>query len=218
MLYKLTNISYHYGKKVAALSNINLDIEIGKTTLISGTTGAGKSTLLNLLYGNIRPIKGQITFKGNNLNSIKGKKLRLLRQISGYINQSPLLVSYLSCYDNILLPLIMNGYKKEEAHNSCLEIMAEFGISYLRTVLPDEISLGEKKIVTICRALVHNPEFLLADEPTDNLDDSAKQIFMRYLNKLEKNNSSLILATNDQVLINNFLGADYVKLSDGRMI
>ncbi len=218
MLFELKSISVHYKNKMPALHNINLMIDSGSRNIIIGPTGAGKTTFINLLRNEVEPTYGDIYFKGINYKKLKGKKLRLFRQISGFIEQHPKMINELNVFENILIPLIFNGYKKDKAIKKVLELLATLNISYLRTKYPGELSIGETKLVATARALISEPEIIIADEPTENLDDVSKILVLDLLAKSSQNNNTLILTTHDPVIKNSFKRANSIYLNEGKII
>lgn len=218
MLYQLKEVSVYFGSRAPAIRSLSLDIESPSALLVVGPTGSGKTTLLRLLYGDVKPSSGDIFFKEVNFKKISSKKLRLMRQISGFIQQAPSLVGDMTCFENILLPLVISGSSKEKAYPVCLELMADLRISYLRNKYPSELSLGERKLVTVARALIHNPEVIFADEPTENLDDSSKINVMEQLKKAAARNATVIVTTNDAVFRNYFTNAKLIYLKEGKIV
>jgi cell division transport system ATP-binding protein len=205
------------GNKLPALKDINIIIESGSKVIISGPTGAGKTTLLRLLYADLKPSSGEIMFKNQDLSTLKRKQKKLLKQISGIIFQYPKLISNITCFENIIIPLILNGVKRNDANQKCLEILSELDINYLRTKYPAELSIGEKKLVATARAVVHQPEIIIADEPTENLDENSKEKMISILRKSSERNSTLIMASNDNILKNSLPEAVVYNLVEGRI-
>ncbi len=218
MLYELKAVSVHYKNKMPALHNISITIDSGMKTIIIGPTGAGKTTLINLLRKKILPTFGEIYFKGIDLKSLKGKKLRIFHQTTGYIEQKPIFINEINVFDNIIVPLIFNGYNREKAIKKGLELLARLNISYLRTKYPDELSIGETKLVATARALINDPELIFADEPTENLDDESKLLVLEMLAENTQDNKTLILTTHDPVIKNSFKKTCSIYLNEGKII
>lgn len=218
MLYELKAVSVHYKNKMPALHNINMTIESGMKTIIIGPTGAGKTTLINLLRKQIMPTFGEIFFKGIDFRNLKGKKLRIFYQTTGYIEQKPIFINEINVFDNIIVPLIFNGFKKEKAIKKGLELLARLNISYLRTKYPDELSIGEMKLLATARALINDPEIIFADEPTENLDDESKLTVLAMLAEASEYNKTLILTTHDPVIKNSFKKSCSIYLNEGKII
>ncbi len=218
MLYRLDSVTVHYGNEIPALYSVSLQVETGSVLFISGPAGAGKTTLLKLLYGGLKPKVGSIVFRRDNMKHMNKKQIALLRQISGLIFQEPQLLSNLTCYENIMIPLILNSNSKQEAAQQCIEIMAKLGINYLRKNYPAELSMGEKKLVAAARALVHKPEIIIADEPTDNLDNDSGALVIELLKENYQRGAALIMASNDEQLKAAFPEADLIPLEEGKIL
>ncbi|MFH1963046.1 MAG: ABC transporter ATP-binding protein, partial [bacterium] len=164
--------SYQSGKTtVNALCGIDLNIERGEYCCIIGPSGAGKSTLLNIIGLLDSPTSGELYFDNKAIHVLKDKELhRFRRKRISFIFQSFNLVPVLNVYENIEFPLLIQGFDKAERKERIKRLTEEVGIdSYLKRK-PDELSGGQKQRVAITRALVTNPEVVLADEPTANLD------------------------------------------------
>ncbi len=218
MLFDLQSVSVQFQKNIPALKNVSLSINENYITILSGQTGAGKTTLLKLLYGDLKPTLGDIFFRGEPMKKFKGRKRKLLRQISGIMFQYPQLISHLTCYENVMLPLVLNKNSKDEAHRKCLETMAMLNISYLRTKYPNELSIGEKKMLSSARAFAHDPEIIVADEPSENLDEGSKALIFEMMHKALDRGASLIVTSNDSSLLKAFPDAARASLNEGRLI
>ena len=218
MLYELQSVSVIFGNKLPALDHVNLEIPAGGTVIISGNTGAGKTTLLKLLHTELNPGMGKIYFKKHEIITFNRRTKRLIRQISGMIYQDPKFIDDLNCYDNVMIPMILNGNSREKAHENCLNIMLKLGISYLRTKMPYELSLGEQKLVSAARGLVHRPEIILADEPTENFDRKSKEALFSVFKDASARGATLVIASNDELLHSTFKNAQKFYISDGKLI
>ena len=155
--------------KVFALDNVDLTIEQGSFTAITGPSGSGKSTLLHLLSGLDTPSKGRVVYQGKNLYDYKDNQLSVLRRRRfGFVFQSYNLVRELTGWENILLPVMLDGRKADEAYLN--QIVDMLGIRDRLSHLPGAMSGGQQQRVSIARALANKPAILFADEPTGNLD------------------------------------------------
>ncbi|OGS70264.1 MAG: hypothetical protein A2Y96_03090, partial [Firmicutes bacterium RBG_13_65_8] len=163
--------TYHVHELVWAVRNLYLDILPGDFAVITGPSGSGKSTLLHLLAGLDRPIYGDVLLEGWRYSRLDEDGLaRLRRQKIGFVYQFFNLVSYLSAEDNVALPLQFAGTPRPEARKKAAGLMDVVGMGARRRHLPSQMSGGEQQRVAIARALANNPDFLMADEPTGNLD------------------------------------------------
>jgi len=176
-MIKLENVSkgYSEGKVIhTILSDVNLNINKGEIVILYGKSGSGKSTLLNLLAGIDLPDTGNIYFEDINITALSEKERTLFRRKRiGFIFQFFNLIPTLTVSENLKLPLELNSAPFEKAN----EMLSRVGLLERVNAYPDVLSGGEQQRVAIARALIHNPDFILADEPTGNLDfDTSKQI------------------------------------------
>jgi ABC-type ATPase involved in cell division len=148
---------------------------------------------------------------------MKSAKIRLMKQISGIIDQSPMLINELTVFENIALPLQLIGFNKEMINKSCLEIMALFGINYLRSKTASDISLAEARLVTIARALVKEPQVILADDPTSGLDESTTLSLFDTLSKASEKGATVIIASSDKMLRTYFSNAVSAEIINGKV-
>lgn len=203
MEIKLINVTKKYkstdDKYVDSLESINLDINYGNYTSFVGPSGSGKSTLLNIITGNIKPSTGDVFWGKYALSKTQDNELSEIRRKKfGIVFQDTRFICELNVENNILLPLAINYiniYEKMKYYNTLMESL---NIVKLKNRLPESLSGGEKKKVAIARALINNPEILIADEPTANLDvSSAKEVFNIFSN-LNKLGLTIIIATHDE--------------------
>ncbi len=207
-ILELKNIDkiYRTGKvEVHALKNINLTIEKGEFTGIVGPSGSGKTTLLNIMGLIDRPTKGTVVLEGRDLTGKKSKELALLRRhYFGFIFQNFNLIPVFTVFENVELALTLK-YKhlsKKEKELKIMETLESVGIEEKRDAKPLELSGGEQQRVSIARALVKDPDFVLADEPTANLDSkTGEQIveLMKTLNRDKK--TTFVFSTHDPLII-----------------
>ena len=171
-MINIDNVSYSY-KKGGGVSNINLTIQDGEFVFLIGPTGSGKTTILKLLYMDLFPKAGKITIAKFDSQSIKKRKIPYLRRRVGVIFQHYHLLEDRNLFENIALPLHVLGYDKEEVVELVNESIDEIGLSGKESHYPHELSGGEQQRACIARALIKDPEIILADEPTGNLDPVA---------------------------------------------
>jgi putative ABC transport system ATP-binding protein len=181
-------------KSVLALNEIDLKIEQGEFVLIKGPSGCGKSTLLFSLGGLQKPTNGDIQIAGENLYSISERERLLYRSLKiGFVFQSYYLIPYLTVAENILIINKVKGINVSE--EIMLEITKRLKIDHRLNHLPSELSVGEKQRTSLARAMIGQPEVILADEPTGNLDpDNARQV-LQYLNEFKKGGGTVIMVT-----------------------
>ena len=187
------------GETIHAVKTTTLKIIKNKFTIISGRSGAGKTTLLNMISGIDKPSEGEILFDGNNLADFSEKQLTELRKNTlGIVFQSFSLLPLLSAYENIELPLRINGVNSKNRRNRTLELLKLVGLSHRGLHRPYELSGGEQQRVAIARALSTNPSVIIADEPTGQLDsNNTENIFNILQNVVKDYGTTVILTTHD---------------------
>lgn len=196
-LIQIKNLSKKFGK-VKALDNINLNIYKGEWLAIMGPSGSGKSTLLNILSLMDDPSSGKYILDNEDLEQInEEQKITLRREKIGLIFQQFHLIPYLSALENVMLSQYYHSSVDEEDAKAVLE---KVGLSHRLSHLPSQLSGGEQQRVCIARALINNPEILLADEPTGNLDEANEEIVLETLQKLKNEGKTIVLITHNPEL------------------
>ncbi|EAI4194856.1 ABC transporter ATP-binding protein [Campylobacter coli] len=196
-LIQIKNLSKKFGK-VKALDNINLNIYKGEWLAIMGPSGSGKSTLLNILSLMDDPSSGKYILDNEDLEQInEEQKITLRREKIGLIFQQFHLIPYLSALENVILSQYYHSSVDEEDAKAVLE---KVGLSHRLSHLPSQLSGGEQQRVCIARALINNPEILLADEPTGNLDEANEKIVLETLQKLKNEGKTIVLITHNPEL------------------
>jgi len=184
---------------VKALDKINLEIDQGEFVALVGPSGSGKSTLLNLLGGLDRPTGGDLNIQGLGLQAATEKELTAHRRHNvGFVFQSFNLLPTLTALENVALPLMLGGVPLKERHERAAELLERVGLEHRLDHRPTEMSGGEQQRAAIARALVNNPQLILADEPTGNLDSSTGDEVMQLLRNLNAESGvTLIVVTHD---------------------
>lgn len=188
------------GHSTNVLSNISIEISEGDTIGVIGSSGSGKTTLLQILAGLELADQGNIHFNDINLSSDNAKNFNLMRsKLFGYAYQFHYLLDDLTVYENCNLVFKIAGNKSDEKNSKkIIQILDELGISELQNNYPYMLSGGERQRVAIARAVVHEPKFILMDEPTGNLDQENAEIIQDLTIKLAKNrNIGIVVATHD---------------------
>jgi ABC-type lipoprotein export system ATPase subunit len=220
-MIELINLHKEYSSghtSVKALRGITLKIPIGKTISIVGKSGCGKSTLLNILGGLDRPTTGQIRYKKQEIQKFKPNKLADYRKYNiGMVFQSFNLIPSLSAWENIAVALAIGGITRKRRKSIALELLAKVDLLDRAIHLPAELSGGERQRVSIARALANNPQVILADEPTGNLDSETSLKVMQLLQDLNiRYNKTIILVTHDKDYATQF--SDIIlTMKDGRI-
>ena len=197
----LKHVSRIYGKgegAVEALKDVNLVIEDGKFTCVLGKSGSGKSTLMNIIGAIDTPTSGQVFSHGMELNTLSENQLADYRnKTTGFVFQSFYLEPSYTVLENVAMPLTIAGMKRAEREAKAKEILKRLGLEEKINKRANELSGGQKQRVSIARALVHDPEIILADEPTGNLDSQNGAEVMALLKEIVKMGKSVVLVTHN---------------------
>lgn len=184
------------GNPVEALHNVNFSVEEGEYVAIMGESGSGKTTLLNILATLDHATSGEITLRGQRLSEIGERRLSDFRRDNlGFVFQDFNLLDTFSVRDNIFLPLVLAGKRYAEMEKALLPIVKSLGISELLNKFPYEISGGQKQRVAVARALITNPQMILADEPTGALDSKAADALLRIFGELNAAGQTILMVT-----------------------
>ncbi len=217
-LIELREISrvFHQGElEVHVLRDINLEIQQGDFLAIMGASGSGKSTLMYIIGCLDTPTSGSFILKGRDVSSLDDDALSLVRNESlGFIFQSFYLIPYLNCLENVLVPTLYSRKEKNFPERAAA-LLREVNLEERMKFLPAELSGGQKQRVAIVRSLINDPEIVLADEPTGQLDSKSSGQVMEILSRLNSEGKTIILVTHDPET------ARYAKrnifLKDGRI-
>ena len=191
--------TYHTGTvEVHALKKCDINIKKGEFTAIVGKSGSGKSTLLRILGTLDKPDEGNVCIDGINIAELKDKQLsKFRRENIGYIYQDYSLFPEFTAYENVVMPILIDGKKPDE--NEVDDLLEELGISHCKNKFPSQMSGGEQQRVAIARALITHPAVILADEPTGNLDAGSAGTVAQMLSKAsQKHNQTIIMVTHDR--------------------
>lgn len=195
-MIELSEVSKKYYKNnivFTALDNINLVIDKGDYISVNGMSGAGKSTLLHIIGGLVKPDQGTARFNGKDIYSMESKKRDIYRkQHVGFVFQQFHLMPYLTVYDNIK----MACYKKSHIEHIDF-FLNECTITSLKNKYPSELSVGEKQRTAFIRAIISNPDILLADEPTGNLDEVNSEILMNLIRNYHTNGGTVVVVSHN---------------------
>jgi len=200
----LKNVTIAQGGKTI-LSNINLDVNHGEFIYIIGKTGSGKSSFMKALYADLPLAEGEGTIVDFNLATLKEDEIPFLRRKIGFVFQDFKLLPDRTVQDNMLFVLKATGWEdKEEIQNKIDEVLDKVGMKEYANQMPHQLSGGEQQRVAIARALLNNPEFILADEPTGNLDPQTSTEVLEVLKKINATGKTVIMATHDYALLMKF--------------
>lgn len=182
--------------QVQALSNVNFSVEQGEYVAIMGESGSGKTTLLNILASLDRPTGGEVILNGKNTVDIKEKELSAFRRKNlGFVFQDFNLLDTYSLQDNIFLPLVLSGEKYDSMQEKLKPIAKELGIESILGKFPYEVSGGQKQRAAVARALITNPQIILADEPTGALDSKSTDQLLELFSKINGRGQTILMVT-----------------------
>ncbi|MDQ6959461.1 MAG: ATP-binding cassette domain-containing protein [Mariprofundaceae bacterium] len=208
-------LRYSTGK--IALSGITLSIARRRFVYLTGESGAGKSSLLRCLYGGVRPTSGQLTVQQLDLKTAQDHQVRKLRRDIGIIFQDHRLLFSRTVFENVALPLRVQGWKPERLVARARKVLGFVGLEDRLWSFPEALSGGEQQRVAIARAMSTQPPLILADEPTGNLDIETARHIMDYLMELNRQGSTVVMATHDLQLMETHPG-DIVRLRAGTLV
>jgi len=211
--------TYQMGKtQVNALININLQIYPQELIAILGPSGSGKSTLMHIIGSLDRTSKGKVIINDRDISTLNDSELAILRgKTIGFVFQNFNLIPNLSAIENVELPMIFQKVPKNQREKRAKELLNKVGLSHRINHLPNEMSGGERQRVAIARALANNPDIILADEPTGNLDSKTGEEIIKLLVDLSKNEKkTLIVVTHDEELAEKMQRK--IRIKDGKII
>ena len=203
-MVRFENVGVRYGVGPEVLRDINLHIEPGSFYFLTGASGAGKSSLLKLMYLALLPSRGCIQVFGEDINRTDRRKLPELRRRIGVVFQDFRLLSNLSIFDNVALPLRIAGDDEKRTRNNVAELLDWVGLGARLNDSPDTLSGGEQQRVAIARAVISKPALLLADEPTGNVDDRIAYRLLRLFEELHRTGTAVVVATHNDALVRRF--------------
>ena len=196
-MIQVSNLGMSYGRERAVLTNISFTMAKGEFVYVTGTSGAGKSTLLRLLYGAERPVSGTISINGINVSRCNSFALVQLRRKLGLVFQDFNLLPVRSVFDNVALPLEIQGRGQGEIAKRVQQSLSYVGLEHKMRTLPQQLSAGEQQRVAIARALIVDPLLLLADEPTGNIDPEHKAGILELFKGANVRGTTILMATHD---------------------
>lgn len=198
------NVNKAYPNQRVALHNVSLQIRTGEMVFLQGHSGAGKSTLLKLIALLERPSSGHIVVGGKNIIQIPPSRIPFYRRRLGFITQHPRLLNHETVFENVALPLIIVGFHSKEIRRRVRAALERVGLLEKENYKPSVLSEGERQRVGIARAVVHKPHFLLADEPTGNLDPALSLEIMQLFERFHQVGVTVIIASHDIKLMEKF--------------
>jgi cell division transport system ATP-binding protein len=203
-IIQLNNVSISQSSGVV-ISNLSLTVQKGEFVYLLGKTGSGKSSVMKCIYAEVPMQSGSGTVAGYDLHALKRKDIPFLRRKLGIVFQDFQLLGDRSIFENLRFVMKATGWKDEdEIKKHITGVLEKVGLIGKGNKMPHEISGGEQQRVTIARALINQPEIILADEPTGNLDPDTSAEIMKLFQNISKNGTAVLFATHDMLLYNKF--------------
>ena len=215
-MIRFENVGLRYGMGPEILKDISFHLPERSFQFLSGPSGAGKTSLLRLLFMSLRPTRGLITIFNKDRSRITRRELPLLRRRIGVVFQDFRLLDHMTTYENVALPLRIRGRDEASYRGDVIELLKWVGLGDRMHVLPPVLSGGEKQRAAIARALIEQPEILLADEPTGNVDPPLARRLLRLFIELNRLGTAVVIATHDMSLMDQ-VDARRLMLSGGRL-
>jgi cell division transport system ATP-binding protein len=216
-LVRFENVGLRYGMGAEVLRDISFEIPPQSMQFLTGPSGAGKTTLLRLVLLSLKPTRGFIKLFGQDAATLDKDAVTALRRRIGVVFQDFRLLDHLTTYENVALPLRVQGRDESSYRSEVVELLRWVGLGERMHVLPPVLSGGEKQRAAIARALIVRPELLLADEPTGNVDPGLARRLLRLFVELHKSGTAVVIATHDLALMDQFDGARRLVLGEGHL-
>jgi putative ABC transport system ATP-binding protein len=212
--------TFHHGSnKVPVLKDINLTVHRGECIILKGVSGSGKTTLLSLIAGLDKPSAGKVLIEGEPISKLPDLFASELRAKKiGMIFQHFNLFEHLSVNENVTIPLIPSGLTMKDIHQKVNDALTVANIIHKQDILASRLSGGEKQRTAIARALVADPNIILCDEPTANLDRDNSLLFIDMLEKLHRMGKTIVIATHDPLFDNLAFESTTVPMVDGKIV
>ena len=206
-----------YKNDVCALKDLSFKVEDGEFVFLIGASGAGKTSIIKMLLREIKPTTGEIIVDNVNIVKLRNRKIPQLRKTMGIVFQDFRLLEGKTVFDNIKYPLQILGVSKKEINKRVKEILELVGLSDRADSFPNQLSGGEQQRVCIARALINRPKYLIADEPTGNLDPNTSEEIMKLLLDVNAKGTTVIVSTHDRDIVNK-LKKRVISMNHGSMI
>ena len=215
-LVRFENVGLRYGIGPEILRDLTFSIPSHSFQFLTGPSGAGKTTLLKLILQTLKPTRGRITMFGQPVSAIDKAELARLRRRIGIVFQDFRLLDHLTTYENVALPLVVQGREEASYRAEVIELLKWVGLGDRMHVPPMILSGGEKQRAAIARAFIAKPQLLLADEPTGNVDPSLARRLLRLFIELNRTGTAIVLATHDLQLMD-LVDARRMVLAEGHL-
>ncbi len=216
-MLRFENVGLRYGLGTEIIRDATFNIAPQSFQFLTGPSGAGKTTLLRLMLLSLKPTRGTITVFDKDAATLDNDKLTSVRRRIGVVFQDFRLLEHLTTFDNVALPLLVQGRSAQSYRPEVIELLKWVGLGDRINALPAVLSGGEKQRAAIARALIGRPELLLADEPTGNVDPEMAWRLLRLFSELHKSGTSVVIATHDHSLMDSFTSVRKLVIAEGRV-
>ena len=216
-LIETTQLSKLYGRGVYALRDLSLTIDKGEFLFLTGPSGAGKSTFLRLLLREELPSEGELKVAGRNLKDLGPSQVQAYRRSVGFVFQDFRLIPRFTVFQNVSFVMRVLGVQAAVQQRKTFQVLKWVGLQHRMNAYPEELSGGEQQRIAIARALVNDPQLVLADEPTGNLDPDLSFEIMNLFREINARGTTVVVATHDRELIRR-VGRRAVTLDHGRVV
>ena len=216
-MIRFHNVTKVFSKDTVALEQVNLEIDPGEFVFLVGASGSGKSTIVRLILKEIEPSAGAIYVNGMRLSSVPRRKIPRHRRNIGCVFQDFKLLPNKTAAENVAYAMEVTGQKRRAIRTKVPQILDLVGLSGKVEKFPDQLSGGEQQRVSIARAFVSQPQILVADEPTGNLDPNTSVGIMQLLHRINRIGTTVVVATHDKEMVD-VMRKRVVALEDGRVV
>ena len=216
-MIEFINVCKNYPSGTHALNNVSLTVDKGEFVFIVGASGAGKSTFLKLIMHEEEATSGEIIVNGKKLSRMKRRQIPYLRRHMGIVFQDFRLIDKMNVFDNVAFAMRVIGAKEKDIRKRVPYILQLVGLSHKARSMPNELSGGEQQRVSLARALVNNPEIIIADEPTGNIDPEMSYEIIELLNEINRQGTTILVVTHEHDLVRHF-HQRVIELDHGRVV
>ena len=214
---RFERVGLRYGRGPEILSDVNLRLRRGSFTFLTGPSGAGKSTLLKLCYLTLKQSRGLINLFENDISVMIRSEEQATKRRIGVVLQDFRLIDHLSVFENVALPLRVMGEQRASYNQDVAELLQWVGLGHRMEALPPTLSGGEQQRAAIARAVIAKPDFLIADEPTGNVDPAIGQRLLKLFSEMNRMGTTVLIATHDIDLIRG-MHADILRIENGQLV
>jgi cell division transport system ATP-binding protein len=213
-IVRFENVGLRYGNGPEVLKDLDLTLETGSFSFLTGASGAGKTSLMRMLFLALKPTRGMVSLFGENTGSLGRSRVPDIRRRIGVVFQEFRLLDHLTTFENVALPLRIRGGKANDYRDNVMELLDWVGLEHHANAYPAVLSGGEKQRAAIARAVISSPELLLADEPTGNVDPVLALRLMKLFKQLNQFGTTVLIATHDTHLLQS-VSAPVLRLEKG---